>query len=144
MKIARHSKIIELVNHYDIETQEELASRLNQAGFRVTQATVSRDIRELNLTKVAKPGGGAAKETPDGEKYIRVLREAFVSMDAAQNILVIKTGVGMANAAAVALDHMNWQEIVGSIAGDDTIACFSKSPEETMQLLNKLKKIIRE
>lgn len=65
-------------------------------------------------------------------------------MDAAQNILVIKTGVGMANAAAVALDHMNWQEIVGSIAGDDTIACFSKSQEETIQLLNKLKKIIRE
>ena len=143
MKIARHSKIIELVNHYDIETQEELASRLNQAGFQVTQATVSRDIRELNLTKVTKPGGGAkytvmtAKETPDSEKYIRVLREAFVSMDAAQNILV-------ANAAAVALDHMNWQEIVGSIAGDDTIACFSKSQEETIQLLNKLKKIIRE
>ena len=99
MKIARHSKIIELVNHYDIETQEELASRLNEAGFRVTQATVSRDIRELNLTKVAKPGGGSkymavtSQETPDGEKYIRVLREAFVSMDAAQNILVIKTGV---------------------------------------------------
>lgn len=149
MKIARHSKIIELVNHYDIETQEELASRLNEAGFRVTQATVSRDIRELNLTKVAKPGGSkymavTSQETPDGEKYIRVLREAFVSMDAAQNILVIKTGVGMANAAAVALDHMNWREVVGSIAGDDTIACFSKSPEETLQLLNKIKKIINQ
>ena len=71
MKIARHSKIIELVNNYDIETQEELASRLNEAGFRVTQATVSRDIRELNLTKVAKPGGGSkymavtSQETPD-------------------------------------------------------------------------------
>ena len=150
MKIARHSKIIELVNHYDIETQEELASRLNEAGFRVTQATVSRDIRELNLTKVAKPGGGSkymavtSQETPDGEKYIRVLREAFVSMDAAQNILVIKTGVGMANAAAVALDHMNWREVVGSIAGDDTIECFSKSPDETLHLLNKIKKIINQ
>ena len=150
MKIARHSKIIELVDHYDIETQEELASRLNEAGFRVTQATVSRDIRELNLTKVAKPGGGSrytvmtAKETADGEKYIRVLREAFVSMDVAQNILVIKTGVGMANAAAVALDHMNWREVEGSIAGDDTIACFSKSPEETLQLLNKIKKILNQ
>ena len=86
MKIARHSKIIELVDRYDIETQEELASRLNEAGFRVTQATVSRDIRELNLTKVAKPGGGSkytvmtSKETADGEKYIRVLRETFVSL----------------------------------------------------------------
>ena len=150
MKIARHSKIIELVDHYDIETQEELAARLNQAGFRVTQATVSRDIRELNLTKVSKSGGGskytvmASKETPDGEKYIRVLRETFMSMDVAQNILIIKTGVGMATAAAAALDHMNWREVVGSIAGAATIACFSKSPEETLQLLNKIKKIINE
>ena len=150
MKVARHEKIKELIQKYEIDTQEELAARLNEAGFRVTQATVSRDIRELNLTKVAKPGGGSkytvmtSKETADGEKYIRVLRETFVSMDAAQNILVIKTGVGMANAAAVALDHMNWREVVGSIAGDDTIACFSKSPEETLQLLNKINKIIHQ
>lgn len=148
MKIARHSKILELISQYDIETQEELALRLNQAGFRVTQATVSRDIRELKLMKVTKKGGGSkytamtSKEAPDSEKYIRVLKEAFVSMDMAQNILVIKTVTGMANAAAVALDHMNWQEVVGSLAGDDTIACFSKSSEETMLLMNKIKKIL--
>ena len=138
MKIARHSKIIELIQQYDIETQEELAARLNAAGFQVTQATVSRDIRELKLTKVARQDGGSkytimnAKEAPDSEKYIRVLREAFLSMDVAQNILVIKTSSGMANAAAAALDHKNLQEIVGSLAGDDTIACFSKSTEDTM------------
>lgn len=92
MKIARHSKIIELIQQYDIETQEELAARLNAAGFQVTQATVSRDIRELKLTKVARQDGGSkytimtSKETPDSEKYIRVLREAFLSMDVAQNI----------------------------------------------------------
>ena len=84
----------------------------------MTQATVSRDIRELKLTKVARQDGGSdqstimtSKETPDSEKYIRVLREAFLSMDVAQNILVIKTSSGMANAAAAALDHMNLQEI---------------------------------
>ena len=148
MKIARHSKIIELVNHYDIETQEELASRLNEAGFRVTQATVSRDIRELNLTKVAKPGGGSkymavtSQETPDGEKYIRVLREAFVSMDAAQNILVIKTVSGMAMAVAAALDAMKWNEIVGSVAGDDTIICVIRSVDEAIAVMDKISKII--
>ena len=148
MKIARHSKIIELIQQYDIETQEELAARLNAAGFKVTQATVSRDIRELKLMKVARHDGGSkytimtAKDTPDSEKYIRVLREASLSMDVAQNILVIKTSSGMANAAAAALDHMNLQEIVGSLAGDDTIACFSKTPEDTMALMNKIRKII--
>lgn len=100
MKIARHSKILELINQYDIETQEELAARLQAAGFRVTQATVSRDIRELKLMKIAKPGGGSrykvmtSKENSDSEKYIRVLRDAFLSMDIAQNILVIKTTSG--------------------------------------------------
>jgi len=114
----------------------------------VTQATVSRDIRELKLMKVARHDGGSkytimtAKDTPDSEKYIRVLREAFLSMDVAQNILVIKTSSGMANAAAAALDHMNLQEIVGSLAGDDTIACFSKTLEDTMALMNKIRKII--
>ena len=148
MKIARHSKIIELIQQYDIETQEELAARLNAAGFKVTQATVSRDIRELKLIKVARHDGGSkytimtAKDTPDSEKYIRVLREAFLSMDVAQNILVIKTSSGMANAAAAALDHMNLQEIVGSLAGVDTIACFSKTLEDTMALMNKIRKII--
>lgn len=148
MKIARHSKIIELIKQYDIETQEELASRLNEAGFSVTQATVSRDIRELKLMKIAKKNGKSkyavmtSKDTPDSEKYIRVLRDAFLSMDVAQNILVIKTSSGMANAAAAALDHMNWQEVVGSIAGDDTIACFSKNAEDTITLMNKIRKII--
>lgn len=148
MKIARHSKILELINQYDIETQEELAARLQAAGFRVTQATVSRDIRELKLMKIAKPGGGSrykvmtSKENSDSEKYIRVLRDAFLSMDIAQNILVIKTTSGMANAAAAALDHMEFQEIVGSLAGDDTIACFCKRAEETMALMSKIRKLI--
>ena len=148
MKIARHSKIIELVNQYDIETQEELAARLNEAGFQVTQATVSRDIRELKLMKIAKPDGGSrytvmsAQEKQDSEKFIRVLKEAFLSMDLAQNVLVIKTASGMANAAALALDHINWGEVVGCIAGDDTIACFTKHADDAILLMGKIRKII--
>ena len=96
MKIARHTKIIELINRYDIETQEELADKLNEAGFNVTQATVSRDIRELKLTKVAAEGNKqkyVALQTQEGwmsEKYIRILQDGFSSMAMAQNILVIK------------------------------------------------------
>ena len=129
MKVSRHAKIIELINQYDIETQEELADRLNQSGFKVTQATVSRDIRDLKLTKMSVDGGKQKYviiKPEDGgmtEKYMRVLRDGYVSMDMAQNILVIKTVSGMAMAVAAAIDAMQWKEVVGCIAGDDTIMC---------------------
>ena len=148
MKIARHSKIIDLINQYDIETQEELAAKLQEAGFAVTQATVSRDIRELKLMKIAKPDGGSRytvmgqRDSQNSEKYIRVLKDAFLSMEMAQNILVIKTVSGMANAAGAALDNMNYSEVVGCIAGDDTIACINRSTDDTIILIKKKKKII--
>ena len=148
MKIARHSKIIDLINQYDIETQEELAAKLQEAGFAVTQATVSRDIRELKLMKIAKPDGGprytvmGQRDSQNSEKYIRVLKDAFLSMEMAQNILVIKTVSGMANAAGAALDNMNYSEVVGCIAGDDTIACINRSTDDTIILMDKIKKII--
>ena len=148
MKIARHSKIIDLINQYDIETQEELAAKLQEAGFAVTQATVSRDIRELKLKKIAKPDGGSRytvmgqRDSQNSEKYIRVLKDAFLSMEMAQNILVIKTVSGMANAAGAALDNMNYSEVVGCIAGDDTIACINRSTDDTIILMDKIKKII--
>ena len=138
MKIARHSKIIDLINQYDIETQEELAAKLQEAGFAVTQATVSRDIRELKLMKIARPDGGSRytvmgqRDSQNSEKYIRVLKDAFLSMEMAQNILVIKTVSGMANAAGAALDNMNYSEVVGCIAGDDTIACINRSTDDTI------------
>ena len=127
MKKDRHQKIKELVEQYEIETQEELADKLKEAGYVVTQATVSRDIRELKLSKIPMGAGRqkyAVLSNNDhylGDKYIRVLRDGFVSMDMAQNILVIKTVSGMAMAVAAALDAMKLKEIVGSIAGDDTI-----------------------
>lgn len=147
MKSDRHAKIVELVGRYDIETQEELAEKLNQAGFRVTQATVSRDIRELKLTKVAHGEKGqkyALVQSNDGigDKYIRVLKDGFISMDMAQNILVIKTVSGMAMAVAAAIDALKWHEVVGCIAGDDTIMCAIRSTEENKRVMEKVRKIV--
>lgn len=147
MKLERHSKIIELINQYDIETQDELADLLNKCGYNVTQATVSRDIRQLKLIKQTVDGKqkyvvlqGNIYEMND--KYIRILKDGYVSMAMAQNILVIKTVSGMAMAVAAALDAMEWSEIVGCIAGDDTIMCAIKSTDDTLIVMDKLNKLL--
>ena len=149
MKSARHEKIIELIQQHDIDTQEELAARLNSAGFKVTQATVSRDIRALKMTKVAGRNGKSRyaileEHTPDllSDKYARVLKEAVVSMNIGQNIIVVKTISGMAMAAAAALDSMKWPEILGCIAGDDTIICVVKTSEQAPGVVQKLSGIL--
>ncbi|MCI7226426.1 Arginine hydroxamate resistance protein [uncultured Clostridium sp.] len=148
MKIQRHAKIVELINQYDIDTQEELARQLKEAGFRVTQATVSRDIRELRLTKIAVDGGKQkyvvmnTQSSELDEKYLRILRDGFVSMDMAQNILVIRTVSGMAMAVAAAMDALNWKEIAGCIAGDDTIMCAIRSVDDTLLVMDKIQKIL--
>ena len=123
MKVERHSKIVELIGKYEIETQEELAERLNEAGFNVTQATVSRDIRELKLTKMQSESGRQrymVLESPRGTsaiKYIRILKDGYMSMDMAQNILVIKTVSGMAMAVAAALDAIQFPRNRGLYCG---------------------------
>ena len=148
MKTKRQAKILELIRRNDIETQEDLSDRLEQEGFQVTQATVSRDIRELKLTKVALSNGRqkytAIMEQDENlsEKYTRVFKDGFVSMDMAQNILVIKTVSGMAMAVAAALDEIHFHEIVGCIAGDDPIMCAVRSVDDTILLMDKLKKLI--
>ena len=147
MKTKRHSKIVELINAFDIETQEELAQKLEESGFVVTQATVSRDIRDLKLSKVIL-GDGRQKYSlmpkQDGisEKYVRILREAFLSMDMAQNILVLKTVSGMAMAVAAALDSMQMSEIVGCIAGDDTIMAAIRSTDDTVVVMERIRKLV--
>lgn len=148
MKKQRQKAVTELIEKYDIETQEELAAYLRKAGFNVTQATVSRDIRELKLTKIST-GSGRQKyivikneDTRLGDKYIRVLRDGFVSMNKAQNILVIKTVQGMAMAVAAAVDAMKLSEIVGCIAGDDTIMAAIKSADEVDIVMEKIDGIL--
>ena len=148
MKARRQDKIIELIQEYDVETQEELADLLSNAGYQVTQATVSRDIRELNLTKVSVDGKGqkyVVLQGGDGrmnERYTRVLRSGFVSMDMAQNILVINTVAGMAMAVAAALDALQIKEIVGSIAGDDTIMCAIRTAEQTKEVMKQIEEAL--
>ncbi len=149
MKVARHEKIKELIQQYDIDTQEELASRLNEAGFKVTQATVSRDIRALKMMKVTGKDGKSRyvilQELPTemGEKYTRVLHDALLTIDQGQNILVIRTVPGMAMGVAVALDALNWEEILGSIAGDDTVMCVARTLEEASSVAERLKSILQ-
>lgn len=147
MKVDRHSKIVELIGKYQIETQEELAAYLKESGYHVTQATVSRDIRELKLIKVQKESGRqcysvAQPQRDFSEKYLRILRDCYVSVDMAQNILVIKTVSGMAMAVAEALDVIGFHEIVGCVAGDNTIMCAVRTVDDTIILMDKLKKIV--
>ena len=134
MKSARHEKIIELIQQHDIDTQEELAARLNSAGFKVTQATVSRDIRALKLTKVAGK---------DGKSRYAVLHDALTSIDVGQNMIVIRTVPGMAMGVAAALDALNWKEILGSIAGDDTVMCVARDNEQAQNVAERLKGILK-
>ena len=148
MKGKRQEAILELVKKYEIETQEELAEKLGGAGFAVTQATISRDIRELKLTKIqhgAKQIYAALTENKfsNSNKYIDIFKHSFVSMDMAQNILVIKTASGTAMALATALDSLHWDEIVGTIAGDDTVMCAIRTVEDTKKLTKKLEDILR-
>lgn len=148
MKTIRQQKILEIIAKYDIETQEELAERLRQEGLEVTQATISRDIRELKLKKRPKNGKALvyamsmeSEDIPEA-RYIRVLKDSLVSMDQAMNLLVIKTSSGMAMAAAAALDACQFREIVGCIAGDDTIMCALRSIQDAVLVKKKIERII--
>lgn len=149
MKERRQNKILEIITKYEVTTQEELADRLNAEGFRVTQATVSRDIRELQLYKV-QGGGGRQKyaalpgkdEDAVADRYKDTFRAGYISMAQAQNLLVIRTVSGMASGVAAALDAMNFTEVVGTIAGDDTIMCASRTAEETKLLMDKIQAMI--
>ena len=139
-KKQRHEKILALISNNDVETQGQLTDFLIEDGFKVTQATVSRDIRALKLSKVSC-GNGKQKyiaikqeDTHLNGKYIRVLKDGFVSMDKAQNILVIKTVSGMAMAVAAAIDSLKFHEVVGCIAGDDTIIVVTRNEESAAGL----------
>ncbi len=147
-KRERHARILTLIEEYEIDTQEELVDRLNSEGYAVTQSTISRDVTELRLSKVPGTSGrqrySSASQT-DGHlagKYIRVLRDGFLSMDMAQNILVVKTVPGMAMAVAAALDAMHMKEVVGSIAGDDTIMMAIRTTEDTKLVMDKIRDIL--
>lgn len=149
MKIKRQSKIIELICENEIETQEELADFLTESGFNVTQATISRDIRELKITKIPVQNGRQKyavfkeNESSLSEKYVRVLKDGFLSMDLAVNILVVRTVPGMAMAVAAAIDAIGIDGIVGCIAGDDTVMCAIRTVNQTDYVIDKIGKLTK-
>ncbi len=149
MKQDRHSMILELINNYSVETQEDLAALLKDNGYNVTQATVSRDIKQLRLVKVASDGSVYKYASPKDnhisevdEKQRIILMQSVKHVESAQNIVVVSTLAGMAQAAASVLDCMNIKEIVGSIAGDDTIMCVTKTSESAKTLTEKIKSLL--
>ncbi len=149
MKYNRQAKILDLIERYEIETQDELADKLKNIGVDVTQATISRDIKELRLAKVmtAEGKGKYAPVSQDSsmlnERLLIILREAFVSSDYANNILIIKTLDGMAQAVASSIDALSWYEIVGTIAGDDTIMIICRAEKYAEELMERFNKTVR-
>lgn len=149
MKQKRQAKILSIIEEYDIETQDELLEKLNEAGFNVTQATISRDIREINLTKVAVAGGkqkytlGKQTGHESVETYKKVLSAGILSMVPAENLIVIKTVPGMAMAVAAALDNVEISGLLGSIAGDDTIFLAVRTRDMTDAVMKTIDKLQR-
>lgn len=149
MKISRHAKILELIEKNPTETQEELAEELKKNGYNITQATVSRDIKELKLVKVLDENGiykyASLKEQDSmlSERLVKVFAESVLSVDYAANIIVIKTFSGAASAAAEAIDVLDFKEMVGTIAGDDTIFVLVRTQENVEAVIDKLKKMMK-
>ncbi len=147
-KDARQKVIIDLIGKYDIATQEELCELLEKEGYKATQATVSRDIRELALTKMPSDKKGLKYvriSSPSGameEKYSRVLRDGFVAMDKAQSIIVLRTVSGMAMAVGAAIDAMHLEEVSGCIAGDDTVMLAIREASSVDTLMAKIRDIV--
>ncbi|MEI3606771.1 transcriptional regulator ArgR [Pseudogracilibacillus sp. SE30717A] len=139
-KIKRHIKIKEIISENDIETQDELVNRLKNLGFKVTQATVSRDIKELHLVKVPSSTGRYKYSTPTEhrfnpqDKLKRLIMEAFVSIDHASHFIVLKTLPGNAHALGVIIDDLDWEEIMGSICGDDTCLIICRTEENAREI----------
>ena len=146
MKQKRHNAILELIEKQEIETQEELADLLIKEGYNVTQATISRDIKALRLVKTVASNGaykytkGGSKKSKDDSKSIIV--QSVVSVDYAQNIVVLKTHSGMANGVGAMIDSMDLPEIIGTVAGDDTVICIAKTEQEALGFTVKINALI--
>lgn len=149
MKARRQAKILELIKNREIETQEELAEALGEAGIPVTQATISRDIKELQLNKVLTPEGryryALTEEVTIGtwDKRRRIFQESVLNVDASGNLIVIKSLPGTAPGVASAIDHLGWAEAIGTVAGDDTVLVVIKPIEATPEMVERIKSLMR-
>ena len=150
MKSARHNLILEIIESKDIETQEELAEELKNRGVRVTQATVSRDIKELRLLKVLSEHGGYKYATVEraekgmNDRFARILAESIVNIDSVNNLIVVNTLTASANAAGEAIDSMKWSDVKGTIAGDNTLLIITRSEEAAQALMVKFNALLND
>lgn len=149
MKSERHALILSLIEKKNVETQEDLAELLKERGVAVTQATVSRDIKELRLIKVLSETGGYKYATVDKaeagmkERFIRIFSDSVISITASANLIILKTLAGSANAAAEAVDSMHWDDIAGTMAGDNTIFIAAKNEKAVPEIMERLGMMIR-
>ncbi|MBE6685617.1 MAG: arginine repressor [Ruminococcaceae bacterium] len=149
MKNNRQNEILDIIKLFNIETQEELIIKLRERGYDVTQATVSRDIRELKLVKITSGDNSYKYAAPTGDdkrdynsKYKYIIRETVTDVDYACNLVILKTMPGMAQASAAAIDGLGWNELVGSIAGDDTVFIAMRSEKKASEYAEQFKNII--
>ncbi len=149
MRYARQNKILELINGNDIDTQEKLVEMLRQNGFNVTQATISRDIKELHLVKTLSPSGvyrysvTTENETNLSNRYLSILKDIVKNVDAAGNLIVVKTLPGCANAAAEPIDCLGFEHVIGTIAGDNTLLMVIDDPENVASLVAKFDELLK-
>jgi len=149
VKNNRHAKILEIIKDNEIKTQEELLDKLSVAGFSVTQATISRDIKELRLVKSLSKDGvyryavNAAPLSDISAKFHQLFSDSVINVDWAQNIVVVKCYAGMAQAVCAFMDSLEWNGVVGTLAGDDTFIIISYNEQAARNLVNDMKKIIK-
>lgn len=148
MRYSRQNKIIELISNYEIDTQEKLVSMLRECGYEVTQATISRDIKELQLVKTLAASGKykyaihKSQDMPVSDRFVKIFRETITSVNASGNIIVVKTLSGCANAAGEAIDTSNFEHIIGSLAGDNTLFLIADSPNNVAEILEDFDKML--
>ncbi len=148
MRYSRQNKIIELINNYEIDTQEKLVTMLRECGYEVTQATISRDIKELQLVKTLTSSGKykytvhKSQDLPVSERFVKIFRETITSVNASGNIVVVKTLSGCANAAGEAIDTSNFEHIIGSLAGDNTLLLIADSPDNVPKILEDFENML--
>ena len=148
MRYSRQNKIIELIENNEIDTQEKLAALLKECGFEVTQATISRDVKELQLVKTLSPSGKykyavhKSVDLPVSDRFIKIFRETITSVASSGNLIVVKTLSGCAPAAAEAVDTSRFPHIIGSIAGDNTFLLVADDPANVSEIMDAFNEML--
>ncbi len=150
MRYSRQNKIFEIINKNEVDTQEKLASMLREEGYEVTQATISRDIKELQLVKTLSPSGkykyavNKSNDLPVTERFVKIFKQTAISVDSAENLIIIKTLPGCANAAGETIDTSNLEHVKGSIAGDNTLLIIVDNKENVPDLLEEFNNLMKD